>query len=344
MFEYDRLALDVAEQFTNKNFNASRNNQHCFESILKTPGNQSQDEVSRRLSGGSCSTDVFDCGASSGYGSPGLVGTPLASPAPNVQCLATQLHKMLLDQGYSEDSANGIAVPMSSSLNSSISGHSPRSYELLAFSNSMKDLKPNSLQMPSMFGPSPMPNPIEFLSIEDTTEEHGKASSMPPIPPQTPVPTGKSAAKVITPVAMEDGFSTDEIAQFAELLCSPKKAPPARYQCHICGARGGDQSSHYISDCPMRFNSPYEELTPYQGRKKCYGEFQCQQCKRKWTSQNSVANEAQSCIKCHIPVFPHKQLPVDKAVALGLVKAQKNVQTKIAPIGHGRPPFALARN
>lgn len=58
----------------------------------------------------------------------------------------------------------------------------------------------------------------------------------------------------------------------------------------------------------QRFNSPYEELTPYQGRKKCYGEFQCQQCKRKWTSQNSVANEAQSCIKCHISVFPHKQV------------------------------------
>lgn len=251
MFEYDRLALDVAEQFTNKNFNvSSRNNQHCFESILKTPGNQSQDEISRRLSGGSCSTDVFDCGASSGYGSPGLIGTPLASPAPNVQCLATQLHKMLLDQGFSEDSTNGIAVPMSSSLNSSISGHSPRSYELLAFSNSMKDLKPNSLQMPSMFG-LPIPNPIEFSSVEDKFEEEGKASSMPPLPPQTPVPTAKNGAKPSNHVAVEDGFSNDEIAQFAELLCSPKKAPPVRYQCHICGARGGDQSGHYISDCPM---------------------------------------------------------------------------------------------
>ena len=48
------------------------------------------------------------------------------------------------------------------------------------------------------------------------------------------------------PLAMEDGFSVDEIADFEELLCSPKKAPPPKYQCHIC-YRGG----HYISDCPM---------------------------------------------------------------------------------------------
>ncbi|KAK5968650.1 Zinc finger CCHC domain-containing protein 24 [Trichostrongylus colubriformis] len=135
------------------------------------------------------------------------------------------------------------------------------------------------------------------------------------------------------PLALEDGFSKDEIAGFEELLCSPKKAPPTKYQCHICYRTG-----HYISDCPMRFNTPYDELTPYQGRKKCYGEFQCHQCKRKWTSQNSVANEAQSCIKCHIPVFPHKQLPVEKAVAMGLIKAQHAIPSKIAPIGHGRPP------
>jgi len=131
--------------------------------------------------------------------------------------------------------------------------------------------------------------------------------------------------------AVEDGFSVDEIQQFSQLLCSPKKTPPTHYQCHICFNTG-----HYISDCPMRFNSSYEELTPYQGRKKCYGEFTCGQCKRRWTSQNSVANEAQNCIKCALPVFPHKQLPVDKAVALGLVKAQRTVPTKIAPIGSGR--------
>ncbi|GMT22246.1 hypothetical protein PFISCL1PPCAC_13543, partial [Pristionchus fissidentatus] len=137
------------------------------------------------------------------------------------------------------------------------------------------------------------------------------------------------------PAAVEDGFSLDEIADFENLLCSPKKTPPTKYQCHICYQHG-----HYISDCPMRFNTPYDELTPYQGRKKCYGEFQCQVCKRKWTSQNSVANEAQSCIKCHVPVFPHKQLPVEKALAMGYIKASKALPVKIAPIGSGRPPAA----
>uniref|UniRef100_A0AC34QL19 3CxxC-type domain-containing protein n=1 Tax=Panagrolaimus sp. JU765 TaxID=591449 RepID=A0AC34QL19_9BILA len=334
MFEYDRLALDVAEQFTNKNY-LNQNNSNCYDSISKFQQIRSKDDVTRRLSGGSTSNDVFDCGASSGYGSPGLIGTPLASPSPNVQQIAAQLHKMFIDQGFCDDSTNSMPVPISSSLGSSISGHSPRSYELLAFSNSMKELKPSSLGRPNKFTPSPIspPHSIDLPSIEQPViEKHAKPSTMPPIPLQTDQPTNRSNQKGVTPVAVEDGFSTDEIAQFAELLCSPKKAPPVRYQCHICYNTG-----HYISDCPMRFNTPYEELTPYQGRKKCYGEFQCQQCKRKWTSQNSVANEAQSCIKCHVSVFPHKQLPIDKAVALGLVKAQKNVQAKIAPIGHGRP-------
>lgn len=338
MFEYDRLALDVAEQLTNKANNTqstTKNLQSCFDSYLRGPIHS--EETTRRLSGGSSTNDVFDCGASSGYGSPGLIGTPLASPAPNVQCLANQIHKMFLDQGFCDDSINGMPVPNSTSFGSSLSGHSPRSYELLALSNSMKEFKPSSYNSfphpPPSFGTSPLN--IELPS-DDKSEDYGKPSSMPPISSSQITPAIRNNNKASV-VAVEDGFSNDEIAQFAELLCSPKKAPPVRYQCHICY-----QTGHYISDCPMRFNSPYEELTPYQGRKKCYGEFQCQQCKRKWTSQNSVANEAQSCIKCHVPVFPHKQLPVDKAVALGLVKAQKNVQTKIAPIGHGRPPFAAA--
>jgi hypothetical protein len=141
--------------------------------------------------------------------------------------------------------------------------------------------------------------------------------------------------------------------------------PPSRYICHICYQQG-----HYISDCPQvsifyiyppliliyhnylqRFNSPYEELTPYQGRKKCYGEFQCEmvcykanlsksdlipiisslQCKRKWTSQNSVANEAQSCIKCHVPVFPHKQVSIITSTSIWFT--YKNTRKKTIASG-----------
>lgn len=52
------------------------------------------------MSGGS-NNETFDCGASSGYGSPNLTGTPLASPALN--STAYQLQKMLLDQGFCEN-------------------------------------------------------------------------------------------------------------------------------------------------------------------------------------------------------------------------------------------------
>jgi hypothetical protein len=252
MFEYDRLALDVAEQLTNKANNTqttTKNLQSCFDSYLRGPIiNNAAEEQSRRLSGGSSTTDVFDCGASSGYGSPGFVGTPLASPAPNVQCLANQLHKMFIDQGFCDDSINGMPVPNSTSFGSSLNGHSPRSYELLALSNSMKEFKPSSYNNgfchppPSINGTSPLN--IELPSV-DKSEDYGKPSSMPPISSQALTPAARNSPKAPV-VAVEDGFSCDEIAQFAELLCSPKKSPPVRYQCHICY-----QTGHYISDCPM---------------------------------------------------------------------------------------------
>jgi len=51
-----------------------------------------------------------------------------------------------------------------------------------------------------------------------------------------------------------------------------------------------------------------EGLTPYQGKKRCFGEYKCTKCKRKWMSGNSWANMGQECIKCHIMVYPHKQV------------------------------------
>lgn len=352
MFEYDRLALDVAQQFTASAppLNSSQQQHSQMDVYSRSPSLFSPksesivEEPSRRLSGGSTLSynDFFDCGASSGYGSPGFVGTPLASPAPNsAQYMSHQLQKMFLDQGFYEG------------INQNNSQVSPKSS-----STFMAPTKIHLGQLgtaPTNFA-SPPTLPNNFLSgitnepLEETwgcfasekireepkavVSSARKSSCSSTTSDITTVP---KETEVEPAVAVEDGFSPTEIAQFAQLLCSPKKAPPSRYQCHICYNTG-----HYISDCPLRFNSPYEELTPYQGRKKCYGEFQCQQCKRKWTSQNSVANEAQSCIKCHVPVFPHKQLPVDKAVALGLVKSQRVVPTKISPIGHGRPDSSAA--
>ncbi|VDN05991.1 unnamed protein product [Thelazia callipaeda] len=267
MFEYDRLALDVAEQFLR-----SRSRETTI-----SPSTQIFDPFRTIgvVSFSPSNSDAFDCGASSGYASPGTGETPLSSPTPQIFSLPSHVQRALCDSGCYDDLGNGAVF----------------------------------------LGPTVIDN-LHSKKIGNSENDENLPSQ----------------------AAEKDGFSSDEIAQFTQLLCSPKKAPPSKYQCHICYRTG-----HYISDCPMRFNSPYEELTPYQGRKKCYGEFQCHQCKRKWTSQNSVANEAQSCIKCHISVFPHKQLPVDKAVAMGLVKAQRVGPTKLGPIGHGRPPFNTIR-
>lgn len=277
-------------------------------------------------------SEIFDCGASSGYGSPGAIGTPLASPvaAATTQYIAHQLQKMY-DQGFIEDvtmpiitnnNNNGIcckgmatSVPPQSGLSTPSVAHSNNSAKIAAIPTGVQTpilVKATTTTTGTNKNSNKRKTSIANVGAGNGNGGGGCGQGQPQ------AGNGAVVQAVDTIVATEDGFDTLEIAEFAQLLTSPKRQPPPRYLCHICY-----QPGHYISDCPQRFNSPYEELTPYQGRKKCYGEFQCEQCKRKWTSQNSVANEAQSCIKCHVPVFPHKQLPVDKAIALGLVKLQR---------------------
>lgn len=60
--------------------------------------------------------------------------------------------------------------------------------------------------------------------------------------------------------------------------------------------------------CSFQARPKGEGLTPYQGKKRCFGEYKCPKCKRKWMSGNSWANMGQECIKCHINVYPHKQV------------------------------------
>lgn len=53
---------------------------------------------------------IFDCGASSGYGSPGVAGTPLTSPAPNsAHYIAHQL-QTIIDQEFNETMINSNQV------------------------------------------------------------------------------------------------------------------------------------------------------------------------------------------------------------------------------------------
>ncbi|XP_074686627.1 zinc finger CCHC domain-containing protein 24 isoform X1 [Strix aluco] len=124
----------------------------------------------------------------------------------------------------------------------------------------------------------------------------------------------------------------------------PSKRPPPNYLCHLCFNKG-----HYIKDCPQKSEhcrsiakerkgkeknpQNYEDkhkarpkgegLTPYQGKKRCFGEYKCPKCKRKWMSGNSWANMGQECIKCHINVYPHKQRPLEKPDGLDVSDQSK---------------------
>lgn len=62
----------------------------------------------------------------------------------------------------------------------------------------------------------------------------------------------------------------------------------------------------------MQAHKKGEGRTPYQGKKRCFGEYKCSKCKRKWMSGNSWANMSQACIKCHIEIYPHKQVNKSK--------------------------------
>lgn len=92
------------------------------------------------------------------------------------------------------------------------------------------------------------------------------------------------------------------------------KKPPESYMCHICFDKG-----HYITDCPQKG----EGMTPYQGKKRCFGEYKCPRCKRKWMSGNSWANMGQECKKCQITVYPHKQRPLEKPDGLDVSDQSK---------------------
>ncbi|XP_036684053.1 zinc finger CCHC domain-containing protein 24 isoform X2 [Balaenoptera musculus] len=118
-----------------------------------------------------------------------------------------------------------------------------------------------------------------------------------------------------------DGLSS-LTEHFSELTLTsetrkPSKRPPPNYLCHLCFNKG-----HYIKDCPQA-RPKGEGLTPYQGKKRCFGEYKCPKCKRKWMSGNSWANMGQECIKCHINVYPHKQRPLEKPDGLDVSDQSK---------------------
>lgn len=120
------------------------------------------------------------------------------------------------------------------------------------------------------------------------------------------------------------GTFTELTERFSELILggggdprAARQPPPPEYLCHLCFCKG-----HYIKDCPQA-RPKGEGLTPYQGKKRCFGEYKCPKCKRKWMSGNSWANMGQECIKCHLNVYPHKQRPLEKPDGLDVSDQSK---------------------
>lgn len=100
------------------------------------------------------------------------------------------------------------------------------------------------------------------------------------------------------------GELADRFTELALLDRKSTKRPPPSYLCHLCFRKG-----HYIKDCPQA-QPKAEGKTPYQGKRRCFGEYKCPKCNRQWMSSNSWANFGQQCKKCHRNVYPHKQRPL----------------------------------
>jgi hypothetical protein len=48
-------------------------------------------------------------------------------------------------------------------------------------------------------------------------------------------------------------------------------------------------------------------LTPYQGRQRAYGMFECYECTNEWSSVYTWSNTPQACMYCNMFVYPIHQ-------------------------------------
>ena len=70
---------------------------------------------------------------------------------------------------------------------------------------------------------------------------------------------------------------------------------------------------HHLPPLPFMQSRPREKgITPYQGQKRCFGEYFCPTCNKTWMSGNSWANAGQLCRGCGMNIYPHKQRPLEK--------------------------------
>jgi hypothetical protein len=95
--------------------------------------------------------------------------------------------------------------------------------------------------------------------------------------------------------------------------CSAAAAPP------LPGREVAPRSATVAAKAPAsagkRARSTRREgkgLTPYQGVNRCFGEYHCTDCNRKWLSANSWADCGQQCERCKALVYPRHQRPLER--------------------------------
>jgi hypothetical protein len=67
-------------------------------------------------------------------------------------------------------------------------------------------------------------------------------------------------------------------------------------------------SKQYAMNNSQTINETSGLRTPYQGKKRCFGQYKCEKCQKAWKSSQSKANEPQICNSCGNLIYPYKQV------------------------------------
>ncbi|XP_060521830.1 zinc finger CCHC domain-containing protein 24-like isoform X2 [Cylas formicarius] len=164
--------------------------------------------------------------------------------------------------------------------------------------------------------PYPSPNYMQYHHSPEQYQICPTTWNAPMSPPQTALNIYNGGYQEVPSTSVAVNELADQLGDLA-IERRPTKQPPPTYMCHLCFG-----FKHYIKDCPQA-RPKGEGMTPYQGKKRCFGEYKCPKCKRKWMSGNSWSNKGQECIKCHINVYPHKQRPLEKPDGLDVSDQSK---------------------
>ncbi|KAG8135193.1 hypothetical protein E2320_008232 [Naja naja] len=125
---------------------------------------------------------------------------------------------------------------------------------------------------------------------------------------------------------MEERNSCEGVEDQNNPKCNPQPRPEMEQELRpIVFIYQRDGVKHLLKEhtSTMPVSKGSEKEVSSSRKKRCFGEYKCPKCKRKWMSGNSWANMGQECIKCHINVYPHKQRPLEKPDGLDVSDQSK---------------------